>query len=137
MLDPVFDCLDMAEHHRRARVQPEFVRDLHHFQPCVGLAFQRRDSLAHAVDQNLATAAGNRSQPGFLELRDHFAQRHAEDFGEMLELRRTESVNVDVRIFLPDVMQQIEIPVEWQASDDARPASGSERRPRPESSSSF
>ena len=32
--------------------------------------------------------------------------------GEMLELRRAESVDVDVRIFFPDVAEQIEIPIE-------------------------
>ena len=86
------------------------MRDLHDFQPLVALAFKRRDSFPHAVDQNFAAAARDRSEPGFLELRDHFAQRHREHFGKMLELRRAESVNVDVRIFFPDVMEQIEIP---------------------------
>src|ERR1051325_10831604 len=32
----------------------------------------------------------------------------------MLELRRTESVNVDVRIFFSDVLQKIDIPLEPQ-----------------------
>src|SRR5215831_6160836 len=32
----------------------------------------------------------------------------------MLELWRTESVNVDVRIFFPDVLQKIDIPFERQ-----------------------
>src|SRR5438876_6257699 len=32
----------------------------------------------------------------------------------MLKLRRTESMNIDVRIFFPDVLQKIDIPLERQ-----------------------
>src|ERR1700747_826679 len=32
----------------------------------------------------------------------------------MLKLRRTESVNIDVRIFFPDVTEQIDVPLERQ-----------------------
>ena len=32
----------------------------------------------------------------------------------MLELRRTESVDIDVRIFLADVPQQVDVPFEAQ-----------------------
>ena len=31
---------------------------------------------------------------------------------EMIELRRAEAVDVDVRIFFPDVAEQIEIPID-------------------------
>src|SRR5436190_23694523 len=63
MLDPVFNRLDMTEHHRRARSQPELVRDSHHFQPLIAVNFQRRNLLAHAINQNFAAAARNRAQP--------------------------------------------------------------------------
>ena len=39
-------------------------------------------------------------------------QRHLEDFGEVIELRRREAVDVDVRILLADVGEQREIPVD-------------------------
>src|SRR5258708_576493 len=32
----------------------------------------------------------------------------------MLEFRRTESVDVNVRISVPDVVQKIDVPLEWQ-----------------------
>ena len=48
------------------------------------------------------------------EFRNHFAQWNSEGFREMLKLRRTEPVNIDVRIFFPDVTQQIDIPLERQ-----------------------
>ena len=112
MFDPVPDRFHVTEHHRRARLQSQLMRDLHHFQPRVRIAFQRRDPVADAIDQNFAAAAGDRAEAGLLELRDHLAQRHAEQIREVLQLRRAEPVNVDVRIFFADVPEQIEIPIE-------------------------
>ncbi len=74
MLDPIFDRLHVAEHHGRARFQTELVRRLHHFEPGVGIAFERRDSFPHPIDQDFAAAARDRPQPGLFELRNHFAQ---------------------------------------------------------------
>jgi len=67
MLNAFFHRLDVTEHHGRTRFQAEFVRDLHHFQPLVRIALERRDFLAHAVDQNLTASARNRAEPGFFE----------------------------------------------------------------------
>src|SRR5205085_3120360 len=78
------------------------------------IAFQRRNSIANAVYQDFSAAAGNRTEPGLLEPRNHLAQRHSEQLREMLQLRRTEPVNVDVRIFFADVPEQIQIPLERQ-----------------------
>src|SRR5436309_640526 len=114
MLDPFFNRLDMTEHHRRARSQPELVRDLHHFQPLIAVNFQRRNLLAHAINQNFAAAARNGAQPRVFELGDHFTQRHPESFRKVLEFRRTESVDIDVGIFRPDMPQKIDIPPECQ-----------------------
>ena len=112
MLDPVFNRFHMTKHHGGAGFQSQFVRDLHHFKPLLAVAFQGRYSFADAVDQNFAAAAGDRSKPCLFEFQDHFAQRHAKRFGEMLKLRRAESVDVNVRIFFADVMQKIEVPGE-------------------------
>ena len=114
MFDAVFDRLDMTEHHRRARFQSELVRYLHHFQPTITVDLERRNSLAHAIDQDFTTAARDRAQARLFELPDHFAQRHPKRFREMLEFRWTESVDVNVRIFFPDVLQQIDIPTKRQ-----------------------
>ena len=68
--------------------------------------------LRTAIHEDLPAPAGNRAQPGLLELRDHLAQRHPEDLGEVIELRRREPVDIDVRILLPDVRSIVEIPVD-------------------------
>ena len=60
MFDAIVERLDVAEHHRRARIQAELVRDRHDFEPLVALALQRRDLVAHAIDENLAATAGDR-----------------------------------------------------------------------------
>ncbi len=50
----------------------------------------------------------------FLELGDDLAHRHLKHLREVVELRRAERVDVDVRVFLADVVEQVEIPVDRQ-----------------------
>src|SRR5438477_9200211 len=114
MFHPLGDGFDVTEHHRRARFQSQFVRDLPYLQPFVTLDFEWRNSLAHPVNQNFATTTGDGAEAGFLEFREHFPQWHSKNFREVLELRRTEPMNIDLRIFLSDVVQQIDIPFEAQ-----------------------
>src|SRR5678816_1092818 len=67
VLDAILDRFDVAKHHRRARLQAELVRHLHHLEPLIALAFERRDSLPDGIDQNLAAAARDRTKPRFLK----------------------------------------------------------------------
>src|SRR5882724_9130447 len=110
MLDSIFDRLHVTEHHRGAGFQSELMRHLHHLQPFVAVYFQRRNPLPYAVHENFAPATRDRAEPGILKLRNHFSQRHPECLREMLKLRRTEPVNIDVRIFLADMLQKIDVP---------------------------
>ena len=112
VLDAILDRFDVAKHHRRTRLQAELVRHLHHLEPLVALTFERRDSLPDGIDQNLAAAAWDRTKSRFLKPRDHFVERHLERLGKMLELRRAETVDVDMGIFFPDVLEEIDIPIE-------------------------
>src|SRR5215470_5291356 len=114
MLDSIFDRLHVAEHHGCAGFQSQFVRHLHYLQPFVAVDFQRRNSLPHAVHQNFTAAAWDRTKSSVFEFGNHFPQRHPESFREMLKLGRTESVDIDVRIFVSDVMEEIDIPLERQ-----------------------
>src|SRR4029434_2340173 len=114
MLYPILDCLDVAEHHGGARFQSELVRNLHHLQPLIAVDLQWRNFLSHPVDQNFTAAARDRAKAGGFKLRNHVPERHPERFGKMLKLRRTESVNIDVRILFADVSEKSDIPVEPQ-----------------------
>jgi len=66
MLDPFFDRFDVTEHHRGARFQTELNARPASLQPLVAVNFQRRNFLAHAIDQNFAAAAGMDPSPAFL-----------------------------------------------------------------------
>ena len=90
------------------------MRHLHHLEPLVALAFEWRDSLPDGIDQNLAAAARDRTKSRFLKTRDHFVERHLERLRKMLELRRAETVDVDMGIFFPDVMEEIDVPIETE-----------------------
>src|SRR4029450_13886399 len=114
MFDPLFNAFHVSKHHRRAGFQPDLVRCLHYLQPLIAVNFQWRYFLPHPIHQNFSAAARNRSKPSLPEFRNHFAERHPEGLREMLKLRRTEPVNIDVRIFFPNVPQQIDIPLERQ-----------------------
>ncbi len=67
MFDAILNRLHVTEHHGRARVQSQLVRHLHYFQPLIGVNFQRRNFLAHPIDQNFPAPAGNRSEPSVLK----------------------------------------------------------------------
>jgi hypothetical protein len=47
-------------------------------------------------------------------LREHFAQGHREEMRKVLQLRRAETVDVNMRIFFADVAEEIEIPIKRQ-----------------------
>src|ERR1700730_10027643 len=110
MFDPVGHRFDMTKHHGRARFQTELLCDFHNLEPFVGVAFQRRNPFSNSIDQNLAAATGDRAKAGLLEQSNHIAQRHAECFSEMLKLGWTESVHINMGIFLSNVAQKIEVP---------------------------
>lgn len=112
VLDAVVEGFDMAEHHCGAGAQAELVGLAHHFEPAVGIAFQRSDAVADTVHEDFPATARNRPESGFDELGDDFPDRHAEDFGKVVELRRAEAVDIDLRIFFPDVGEHIQVEID-------------------------
>src|ERR1041385_3483090 len=114
MLDAVLNGFDVPEHHGGRRVQSESVRCLHHVEPLLAGAFERRDAVAHLVHEYFAATARYRPQPGMLELPDDFGHRHFEYFREMTKLWWREAVDVHLRKVGADVMQQVEIVIDAQ-----------------------
>ena len=76
-------------------------------------------SVAHAIDQNLRPAAGKAAQAGRLEPLEHRAQRQLADLGEVMNLRRAEAVDVDLRKAALDVAQQFFVPLELEVGMQA------------------
>ena len=67
VLDAFGHGFDVAEHHGAGRSAAEFVPDAMDLQPFVGEALVDGDGLAHAVDEDLAAAAGQAPHAGGLE----------------------------------------------------------------------
>ncbi len=85
------------------------------FEPFLGKALVYSHGLANAVDQDFSAAAGQASHACFLEPRQHFAKRYLVDFVKMPELRRAEGMQIDPRITISEVAQQIFVPFQFQA----------------------
>ena len=114
VLDALRDRLDVSEHHRATGFHPDLVRGPHDGQPLLGASLTPADLPPHAVDQDLAPAAGNRIQPCRAQPLEHVAQRHPKNPVERPDLRRAEGVHVDAWVVPLDETQQIEIPRERQ-----------------------
>ena len=69
------------------------------------------DEVAHALNENLSTTAGNRIESRFAQRANHLDRIHPEQLGEEVDLARAEAVNVD-RVIALDVLHQVEIPLE-------------------------
>jgi hypothetical protein len=120
MLEAIVQRLHVPEHHRGAGIQSQPMCLAHYPKPLVALAFERCNSIAHAIDENLPTAAGNAAEAGFLELLQHLAHRHSKYFAEVAELRRREAVDIDVWILLADVTEHRDGTNRGPASDGVR-----------------
>ena len=69
--------------------------------PAVGRGFARADGRSHPIDEDFRPAAGQRSQAGLPESFEHGPHRQARERRQMVDLRRAESVDVDLRKTLP------------------------------------
>ncbi len=85
----------------------QLVRGAVHQQPFVGGAFQAGDALAHFIVQNFRAAAGNGIKPGIHQAHNGVTHRQARDFRNVQNFRRGKAVQVNLRIALLDVAQQV------------------------------
>ena len=123
VFDPVGQRLDVAEHHRGRAASAQAVPRAADLQPAVGRALAGADLPADAIDEDFRPAAGQRSQPGVLQPLQHLAHRQPGERGDMVDLRRAETVNVDLRKAPLDVAEQLLVPLDFQLGVHARPAS--------------
>ena len=111
-LGPHSERLDVPEHHRCRAATAKLVPDAVDVQPVVRQDLPARDRLADAIHQDLRAAARKTSQARRLQPRQHFPQGQLGHLGEMIDLRRAESVDVDLREPLLDISQQLLVPRE-------------------------
>ena len=88
--------------------------DAHDVEPVVSQDFAAGDLFADSIDKNLAATARQTSQTSSLESFQHGLQRQFADLCEVMNLRRTESMNVDLREMCAQRSQRLFVPFERQ-----------------------
>ena len=84
------------------------------FQPAVGRGFARADLPPDAIDEDFGPAAGQRAQARLLQPFEHVAHRQPGERGDVVDLRRAEAVDVDLRETPLDVAEQFLVPLDLQ-----------------------
>ena len=111
VLDALLERLDVAVHHRRGRRHAESVRVAHDVEPLVRVRLLRRDDVAHAVDEDLAAAAGQRVEPRVAQTRERLPDGQLRPARDVLHLGRGEAVEVD-RVAALDRAEQVLVEVD-------------------------
>ena len=65
------------------------------------------EPIAHAINQDFSSSTRDRSKSGLFEPQDNFTQWQTKYFGKMIKFRRAECVNINLWVFLPQVIEQI------------------------------
>ena len=111
VFDTFFDGLYMAEHHGGGGGEVLAMGDGHDFQPVIAHGLERRNFLAHAIDEDFATSAGDGAEASRRKVAHQVFQRFIKDITEMHKLTWAEAMHVDGREFFPNVREQIEVPL--------------------------
>ena len=94
---PVLVALDVSEHDGRGRAKAEPMRGAHHVQPFVGADLVVAQRVAHLVVENFRRRARQGAEPGLLEPRQEFADRHAERLRALMDFERRERMHMHLR----------------------------------------
>ena len=97
VVDPLLVRLDVAVEHRAVRRDAEPVRRVVREEPEVRVLLARRDQPAHAVGEDLGAAAGERAEPGRLQLAQHLLVREPGERRHVVDLARRVELEVHVR----------------------------------------
>src|SRR6266566_8982720 len=93
---PVLVPVDVPVHDRDGAAQPDSVCGFHDFEPLAGLDLVGADYRPDLVVEDLGRGAGQRAEPGRLQLTQEVGERTAEGLGSLPDLERREGVNVDI-----------------------------------------
>ena len=97
VIDALLERLDVAVEHRDVRAHAEPVREAMDREVAIGAALVVADLPAHALGEDLGAAAGQRIEPGLLQLAQHLLVGHAVEVGEERDLDGGEALQVDRR----------------------------------------
>ena len=93
--DALLERLDVPVEHRRIRLDAELMRRTRHGQPPIRRRLVRAELPAHAVGENLRTAARDRLQPRRAQAQDHLAHGEPRRMGKMRDLHAREALQVE------------------------------------------
>src|SRR5438105_2640516 len=93
--------------------------DAVHVKPIVGQHFAARDRVSDTIDENLRATAGQAAESRRLQPFEHRAKRQLRDFREVVDLRRAEAVDVDLRETTSDIVKQLFVPLKLELGVEA------------------
>ena len=93
--------LDVTDHHRHVRAQPDAVGGVVHLEPLVGRDLVGADDRADLVVEDLGRRPGERAEPEVAEAREVVVEGEAERRGALPDLERGERMHVHVGDALP------------------------------------
>src|SRR5207237_3097806 len=104
VLDPLGERFADAVHHGDGGLHPFLMRDLHDLEPAIRAGLFLRDQIAHALDENLAAAAGHGVEARFHQFTNDVARVHSERLRKEVDLARAEAVNVArmIRLYIAE-----------------------------------
>ena len=82
MIDPVFDVLAHAKHHRGGGSHSQLVRGAMHVKPVVGQTLEPGNLVADFIVEDFRAAAGNGIQSGIAQPRNRVAYAQSAVFGD-------------------------------------------------------
>src|SRR4051812_30498540 len=112
MLNSLGKRFDMPEHHRCGRPTTQPMPNAVHVEPIVGQYFSTGDLFPDSVNQDFAPASWETAESSGLQPRQNLFERHVVQLSEVIEFRRAETVNVDLRKVPLDIPQHVLVPLQ-------------------------
>ena len=110
--------VDVTEHDRRGRPQPEFMGGDHHLCPLGGPDLVRAEMCSDIVVEDLGGGSRKGAQTGGLELLEKAAHRYPQGLGPLPDLERGEAVDVHVGQLRFDGIDHVDIEVAGEIGMD-------------------
>ena len=110
--------LDMAEHDRRGRAEPDAVCGAHHLEPLLGVDLVGAEHGAHFVVKDLGGGAREAAEPGLLQLAQVVLEGPLHRRRALPDFEWRERVDVDLGLGCLDGAQHFEVPLAGEARMD-------------------
>ena len=112
MIHPLSKRFDVAIEHRARAAAAHSVPGAMHIKPFSGSFFAAADLITHNGIKNFGATASDRTETGFAQSFQGFADRHAKDsLRQMTNLDRSECLNVKLRVERAQLAQKIQVPI--------------------------